>query len=169
MNCFEIRNEFVSFWRRTMPVESRVPFSAHLRECPACDHAFRLFALSAPVLHSSVEPSGSPETRAQPQSSTTDEGRRAPALAKSSEVQRWSNAFAAFALAAAAGVAIYFATPPKMTFEDAIAQDYTSAESPSYYSSADSLFGQELMGRDPEVQDTMYPREPPSTRDDFAG
>lgn len=169
MNCFEIRNEFVSFWRRTMPAESRVPFSAHLRECPACDHAFRLFALSAPVLHSSVEPSGSPETPPQRQPSTNNESRRVPALAKSSAVQRWSNAFAAFALAAAAGVAIYFATPPKMTFEDAIAQDYTIAEPPSYYSSADSFFGQELLGRDSEVQDTMYQQGTPTTRDDFAG
>jgi hypothetical protein len=169
MNCFEIRNEFVSFWRRTMPAESRVQFSAHLGECPPCDHAFRLFALSAPVFHSSVEPFGSPETQAQPQPSTTDESRGAQALTKSSKVQRWSNAFAAFALAAAAGVAIYFATPPKMTFEDAIAQDYTNAEPPSYYSSADSFFGQELLGQDSEVQDTMYPQGTPSTSDDFAG
>jgi hypothetical protein len=168
MNCFEIRNEFVSFWQRTMPAESRIQFSAHLGGCPACDHAFRLFALSAPVLHSSVEPSSPPKTRAQPQPSTTNESRRAQALAKSSEVRRWSNAFAAFALAAAAGVAIYFATPPKMTFEDAIAQDYTNAGPPSY-SSTDSFFGQELLGRDSEVKDTMYPQGTPSTRDDFAG
>jgi hypothetical protein len=171
MNCFEIRNEFVSFWRKTMPLERRVRFAAHLRDCPGCDHAFRLFAMSAPVLHSSSEPEGSLEAApgVHPQSQTKSERSKVPAHVKRVDARHWSNAFAAFAMAAAAGIALYFAAvPPKVTFEDVITEDYSSPE-PASYSSAQSFFGQELLGRDAGIQDTSFQSEAPGTRDDFAG
>jgi hypothetical protein len=56
MNCFEARKEFASFWRRTLPTAERAAFIAHLRGCARCDRAFRVFALSAPVIHGAAEP-----------------------------------------------------------------------------------------------------------------
>jgi hypothetical protein len=56
MNCFEARQEFGSFWRRELSVQRRAALTEHLRKCARCEEAFRLFALSAPVLHSASEP-----------------------------------------------------------------------------------------------------------------
>jgi hypothetical protein len=52
MNCFEARQDFVGFWRRTLDDERRRALLAHLKECVKCDRAFRAFALTAPMLHS---------------------------------------------------------------------------------------------------------------------
>ena len=52
MKCFEVRQEFVSFWRGTLDSERRRMLLAHLKECSKCDQAFRAFALTAPMLYS---------------------------------------------------------------------------------------------------------------------
>lgn len=52
MNCFEARQDFVGFWRRTLDEERRRALLAHLKGCLKCDRAFRAFALTAPMLHS---------------------------------------------------------------------------------------------------------------------
>ncbi len=51
MNCFETRQEFVSFWRGALDRERRRVLLAHLQGCSKCDRAFRTFALTAPMLH----------------------------------------------------------------------------------------------------------------------
>ncbi len=56
MNCFEARQEFPALWRKTATSERSAELYAHMKGCVKCDHAFRVFALSAPVLHSAVEP-----------------------------------------------------------------------------------------------------------------
>jgi hypothetical protein len=56
MNCFEVRQDFRAFWRNELSPELRTAFNGHLRECGKCDGAFRVFALTAPVLHSEAEP-----------------------------------------------------------------------------------------------------------------
>ena|SRR5271166_1599359 len=56
MNCFEARQDFRSFWRKELALERRAAFNAHLGECAKCDGAFRIFALTAPVLHAEAEP-----------------------------------------------------------------------------------------------------------------
>jgi hypothetical protein len=56
MNCFEARKGFTAFWRRTMPPAERGRLVEHLKVCTQCDHSFRVFALSAPVVHSESEP-----------------------------------------------------------------------------------------------------------------
>ncbi len=56
MNCFEARQEFSALWRKTLTAERRVELLAHLKGCEKCDHAFRVFALTAPVLHGAMEP-----------------------------------------------------------------------------------------------------------------
>lgn len=62
MNCFEARKEFVSFWRRTLDATRRADFLNHLEQCERCDHSFRLFAISAPVIHSARLPDITPYT-----------------------------------------------------------------------------------------------------------
>jgi Putative zinc-finger len=52
MNCFEARQDFVSFWRGALDGERRRELLAHLMGCAKCDRAFRTFALTAPMLHS---------------------------------------------------------------------------------------------------------------------
>ncbi|MGH7985978.1 MAG: hypothetical protein ACREQX_06800 [Candidatus Binataceae bacterium] len=63
MNCFEAQKEFARFWRRDLPFVDAQAFTAHLRQCARCDRAFRVFALSAPVLQSENEPWMSVENR----------------------------------------------------------------------------------------------------------
>ncbi|HUA32746.1 MAG TPA: hypothetical protein VMA09_04030 [Candidatus Binataceae bacterium] len=58
MNCFETRQEFPALWRKTATEERRAELLAHLKSCAKCDHAFRVFALTAPVLYSATEPGG---------------------------------------------------------------------------------------------------------------
>lgn len=53
MNCFEARQNFVGFWQSTVDGECRRELLAHLKGCSKCDRAFRAFALTAPMLHSS--------------------------------------------------------------------------------------------------------------------
>jgi hypothetical protein len=51
MNCFEARQDFVSFWQSALDGERRRELLAHLKGCAKCDRAFRAFALTAPMLH----------------------------------------------------------------------------------------------------------------------
>lgn len=65
MNCFEARKGFAAFWRRTMLLTERVRLVEHLKVCAQCDRSFRLFALSAPVVHSDSRPmAAAPAARA---------------------------------------------------------------------------------------------------------
>ncbi|MBF6570174.1 MAG: hypothetical protein IVW54_14990 [Candidatus Binataceae bacterium] len=52
MSCFETRKQFANFWRKRLDRGQAVLITDHLRECSSCDHSFRAFALTAPVLHS---------------------------------------------------------------------------------------------------------------------
>jgi hypothetical protein len=55
MNCFDARQEFSALWRKTLASVRRTELLAHLKGCEKCDHAFRVFALTAPVLHGEME------------------------------------------------------------------------------------------------------------------
>ncbi|MGH7913426.1 MAG: hypothetical protein ACREPW_02085, partial [Candidatus Binataceae bacterium] len=50
---FEARQDFVDFWRSALDGERRSELLGHLKGCSKCDRAFRAFALTAPMLHSS--------------------------------------------------------------------------------------------------------------------
>jgi hypothetical protein len=52
MNCFEVRQDFVGFWQRTLDDQRRRELLDHLKGCSKCDRSFRGFALTAPMLHS---------------------------------------------------------------------------------------------------------------------
>jgi anti-sigma factor RsiW len=157
MNCFETRKEFISFWRRTLPVGERAQFSAHLRECARCDRSFRVFALTAPALHSET----APEEDAAPYHVTASS--RPPTVIRRTTRRDasiefpWRVMTAAFAMAAAAAVAVYVAIPSRLTFEDAIAVENPTVE-PVSYTVADNVFGQEVFGQDLNLQESVYDR-----------
>ncbi|HJU11715.1 MAG TPA: hypothetical protein VJ728_12600 [Candidatus Binataceae bacterium] len=153
MNCFEARNQFVAFWQKSLEGESRTQLLLHLRGCAACDRAFRIFALTAPVLYSASEPEWKSEP-VQPakvsalrpyESSVRPAGPQLP-------VRKLNRILPAVAMAAAAAIALYFTAPPRMTFEDAIAAENQNIATVSY-PAADSFFGQELMAQGSTVPD----------------
>ena len=163
MNCFEARKEFPSFWRRMLTPEERTAFLAHVGRCARCDRAFRVFALTAPVLHGDSE-SREPMRVAQASGATHEPspyGRREPAItsrrgaAVAAAVPRASRMVWAAALAAAALFAIYVAAAtPGQTLEDAITgEDPVSDLSTTNPES--SVFGDVLLDQDSLTQDPL--------------
>jgi hypothetical protein len=138
MNCFEAKNDFVAFWQKTIAGERKAQLLAHLSRCEICDRAFRIFALTAPILYSQTEPDWSSSQVER----VTNEF-RPPVIGIRPTVWGLKKVLPAFVMAAAAVIALYFAAPPQMTFEDAIAADNATAEAASY-PATDSIFGQEL-------------------------
>lgn len=116
MNCLEIRKSFAPFWAKEMTDQQRREFTGHLSDCIACDRAFRLFALTAPLLH------GSAGLQARWRTEERAEGAMQLARGRQ-QARRWAVAAAAFAISAAAAVAVYIARPPAPTLEDAILQN----------------------------------------------
>jgi hypothetical protein len=152
MNCFEARQEFPALWRKTLTAERRTDLLAHLKGCEKCDHAFRLFALTAPVLHGEMEQPAMRELRpARAEFSLADRPRR---FASPSREPVRSNRWIPMAAAAAIFV---FATSAA----------YLSARGPSdplgeALSIPDSSMSSEITG------DPLAP-EMPTTESDVAG
>jgi len=110
MECFEVRREFADFWRGTLDEAPRRKLIEHLKVCTGCDRAFRIFALSAPVLHSDSHPAGS----------VYDDGLRRLPIAPS-RMRTWMAATAMGTLAVAATVAAYLVVaPPAETLDEAL-------------------------------------------------
>jgi hypothetical protein len=166
MNCFEARKEFPSFWRRMMTPEERTAFLAHVGRCARCDRAFRVFALTAPVLHGE---SPSKESMGVAQSSVATHeswpyarselsvtSRRGATVTGSAAVPRASRTvWAAAALAAAALLVVYIAAAtPGQTLEDAIAGE-DSAGDLSTGSPESAVFGEAVFDQDTLTQDPL--------------
>jgi hypothetical protein len=148
MNCFEVRSDFVAFWQKTLARKHRAQLLTHMNGCAQCDRAFRMFALTAPVLYSAVEPQWD-SSFARPLGFNPDkvDGRGGGPRSEYRPAVRTVRRFLpALVMAAAAAIALYFAAPPHMTFEDAIAADNPNNEIASY-PATDSFFGQELMAQ----------------------
>jgi len=166
MNCFEARQAFVAFWQRTMPLEHRAAFSTHLQLCQRCNRSFRVFALSAPVLHSSADSTiGTP-----PRSRVIVLPLRAPRDGDSPGFARrsWWALSAAGAMAAAVLAAYVMAARPSSAYvlERTITGDDSGIELTSFTTSG------ELLEPDTAAQDSNHPilqETPLSARDDFAG
>jgi hypothetical protein len=171
MNCFEARKEFVSFWRRTMKPEDRAAFNAHLRGCARCDRSFRIFALSALVLHSE---SKADAASAERRTVVAQRPLASPAVMRVLPSRKlvadrpWRAMSAAFAMAAAAAIAVYVASTPRITFEDAIAAESPNIELTSY-AEPEAVFGQELLGQDASLQDPVFEDPAASTNNGLAG
>ena len=114
MNCFEARNGFAAFWRKTL--EPRAAFLAHLKDCAGCDRAFRAFALTAPLLYAGTIP----VQRATPSGPRAI--RPASAIRRTGNSRRGLGARCAMAAAiVAAGFAAYLsAVMPRQTLDDAL-------------------------------------------------
>ena len=141
MNCFEARQEFVSFWRGELDAERRRLLLAHLAQCARCDKAFRAFALTAPLLHARAEAASATATnRGAPASPAaapvrldalrrTDPRRTAEILRHASAYRRtdgrsnyhWREAVAGLSAVAAAVLLMYFSiAAPVQSFDEAV-------------------------------------------------
>src|ERR1700722_2311395 len=112
MNCFEARQEFPALWRKTVTAERRVDLLAHLKGCEKCDHAFRVFALTAPVLHGDMERQASlVPMPARREFSLADRPRRFASVTREvSRANRWLPMAAAAAIFVFATSAAYLST-----------------------------------------------------------
>ena len=144
--------------------EGRTAFLAHVGRCARCDHAFRVFALTAPVLHSdsaASEPTGVQQAAVATHESlpyarreTVITSRRGATVARSAVVPRASRTkWAAAALAAAALFVVYVAAAaPGQTFEDAITGEDTVSDV-STATSDSGAFGDAVLDQDTVTQD----------------
>ena len=137
MNCFEARQEFSAIWRNRATPERRAEILAHLKSCAKCDRAFRLFALSAPVLHSESEPPAARASARQP-FSPGDRPRRFASVSRETESpRRWIAMSAAAAIFVMASSAAFFsADTPRETLGEEISM---ADASNSYESATDPL------------------------------
>src|ERR1700693_3367752 len=110
MNCFEARQEFSALWRKTLTAERRTELLAHLKECEKCDHAFRVFALTAPVLHGEMEQQASRVSQERREFSLADRPRRFASTREVSRPNRWLSMAAAAAIFVFATSAAYLST-----------------------------------------------------------
>ena len=111
MNCFEARQEFPAVWRKTATAERRADLLAHLKGCDKCDHAFRIFALTAPVLHGDMDQQASRATPARREFSLADRPRRFASVTREvSRPNRWLPMAAAAAIFVFATSAAYLST-----------------------------------------------------------
>jgi anti-sigma factor RsiW len=127
MNCFEARQEFPALWQRTASADRRAEVTAHLATCAKCDHAFRVFALTAPVLHSTDDVSA-PVAVANGgrESSHADRPRRFASVARAEPARpRWlamSAAAVIFVLASSAAY-VSIAAPGDSLSDELFAPD----------------------------------------------
>ena len=113
MNCFEARQEFPALWRSTLTVERRGELLAHLKGCDKCDHAYRVFALTAPVLHGEMEQQQASRAAApaRREFSLADRPRRFAAASREvARPNRWLPMAAAAAIFVFATSAAYLST-----------------------------------------------------------
>ena len=112
MNCFEARQEFPALWRKTATAERRGELLAHLKGCEKCDHAFRVFALSAPVLYGEMEQQASRVSQEERREfSLADRPRRFASVTREvSRPNRWVSMAAAAAIFVFATSAAYLST-----------------------------------------------------------
>lgn len=140
MNCFESRQEFPALWRNRATGERRAEILAHLKSCAKCDHAFRVFALTAPVLHSESEPAAAMRVSApaRREFSLGDRPRRFAAVTlEPASPRRWVAIAAAAAIFVIAGsVAFYSVDAPGQSFSEELS---VPEANDNYQAAADPL------------------------------
>ncbi len=132
MNCFEVRQEFSALWRKTATPARRAELLAHLKECEKCDHAFRVFALTAPVLHGEMERDAARVSRpARREFSLADRPRRFASVSReASRPNRWLAMSAAAAIFVFASSAAYLSTrAPNESLAEALSMPEASMNS----------------------------------------
>ncbi len=132
MNCFEARQEFSALWRKTATPGRRAELLAHLKGCEKCDHAFRVFALTAPVLHGEMERDAARVSRpARREFSLADRPRRFASVSREvSRPNRWLAMSAAAAIFVFASSAAYLSTrAPNESLAEALSMPEASMNS----------------------------------------
>jgi hypothetical protein len=132
MNCFEARQEFSALWRKTLAFERRTELLAHLKGCEKCDHAFRVFALTAPVLHGEMERQASRASApARREFSLADRPRRFASVSREApRANRWIPMAAAAAIFVFASSAAYLsARVPEESLGEALSVPESSMTS----------------------------------------
>jgi len=123
MNCFEARQEFSGLWRKTATAERRAELLAHLKGCEKCDHAFRVFALTAPVLHGEMEQQAARVSRpVRREFSLADRPRRFASVSREASRQpnRWLAMSAAAIFVFAASTAYLSTRTPDESLGEAL-------------------------------------------------
>lgn len=140
MNCFESRQEFSDLWRKRVTSERRAEILAHLGSCAKCDHAFRVFALTAPVLHSESEPGSQARVTApaRREFSLGDRPRRFATVSReTASPRRWiAMAAAAAIFVIASSAAFYSVDVPRQTLGDELSMPEPSL---NYQAASDPL------------------------------
>ncbi len=133
MNCFEARQEFSALWRKTATPARRAELLAHLKGCEKCDHAFRVFALTAPVLHGEMERDAARVSRpARREFSLADRPRRFALAREVSRPNRWLAMSAVAAIFVFASSAAYLSTrAPDESLAEALSMPEASMNSES--------------------------------------
>lgn len=142
MNCFEARQEFPALWRKTASAERHAELMAHLERCAKCDHAFRVFAMTAPALHSEGLPAGARAGSVRREILPSDRPSRFAGAARvAPRPRRWLAMSAAAAIFVLGTSAAYFsARVPGETLDEA----FSSSESSLNYETATELFESEM-------------------------
>jgi hypothetical protein len=134
MNCLETRQHFADFWRKSLGPDERRAFLDHLAGCPACSHAFRCFALTAPVLYGNLTRGAAAGAVAAAPGSVRAVRAEAGGGARIRSVEGF-----VIIAALAAALIVYLAMPPRVTFEDVIVEDDSGAARTTY-NPTDNLF-----------------------------
>ena len=171
MNCFEARREFAAFWRRTMPLAERARLLEHLTECAQCDRSFRVFALSAPVVHSQCQPDAI-VTAARPSLDLVRPRRFATARAESfgqRAPQRLGQVAAAAVLLMIGGITAWSSTRwPLQNFAETVVADSPEFDAAAYSSDSEAT-AIDAAAQEPALFDSIAPESSATGGNDLAG
>jgi len=118
VNCFQARREFRDFWRQRLEPATAEELAGHLGCCGLCDQAYRLFALTAPVLHSDA---GAIEAMLAGERGTRPIARRTRSAVAERAIEQQGTVWAALSMLVAASVIAYMSVAvPSESLTDAL-------------------------------------------------
>ncbi len=120
MNCFQARREFPDFWRQRLEPAPAAELAGHLGCCGLCNQAYRLFALTAPVLHCDAD---AIETMLAGERGTRPFARRTRSAAAEHAIEQHGTVWAALSMLVAASVIAYMSVAvPSESLTDALSR-----------------------------------------------
>jgi hypothetical protein len=172
MNCFDVRKRFAAYWRRAIPPAERALLVEHLATCAQCDHAFRVFALSAPVIHSQGRAEATNSLARPPLNLVRVRrfaGARSESLERREPQRPWRVAAAAVALLMIGGISAWSSIQwPERNFADGVVADVLELE-PVNYSLDNSATAFDAAAQEPAPFDSIAPELPALSDNGLAG